>query len=208
MVPIPLRVMVVDDHVVVRTALATLVAAAADMVVCGDAATVKEAEDLAQEVEPDVVIVDLHLRDGTGIGASRRIRDRRPRTQVILLTAASDPDALYASILAGAAAFLPKQLRGIDLLGTIRAVAGGARLLDQADIDEVVHGRSDARLLSLLAAGRTDRDLQRILGIGPAVLQERFDRLMEGAGPFRSEPAAMSGPSQNRTERATGLASA
>src|SRR3954467_8893763 len=119
----PLRVMVVDDHAVVRAALATLVGAAADMVVCAQAATIDEAEALAQAESPDVVIVDLHLSDGSGISASRRIRNHRPATQVVLLTAASDHDALYASILAGAAAYLPKQLRGTDLVGTIRTVS-------------------------------------------------------------------------------------
>src|SRR5689334_8921617 len=119
MVEGPLRVMVVDDHTFVLRALVTLVGAAADMVVCAEAATVQEAEKLAESTEPQVVVVDLHLNDGTGVGASRRIRDRRPSTQVVLLTAASDQDALYASILAGAAAYLPKQLRGTDMLGTI-----------------------------------------------------------------------------------------
>ncbi len=94
------RVMVVDDHTVVRAALAGLVGAATDMVVCAQAATIDEAEAVAHIAEPDVVIVDLHLSDGTGISASRRIRNHRPATQVVLLTAASDHDALYASILA------------------------------------------------------------------------------------------------------------
>jgi len=175
-----LRVMVVDGHAVVRGALAALVAAQADMVVCAEGANVAELEDLAAASEPDVVIVALQLSNPSGIAASRRMRNRRPSTQVVILTAASDRDALSASILAGAAAYLPKQLRGTDLVGTIRAVAGGARLLKAIEVDLVVDGREeDERLLWLLAAGRTDRELQRILGLDAAVLKTRLDRLME-----------------------------
>ena len=185
MVPPLLRVMFVDDHAVVREALAALVTGAADMVVCGEAASVQEAEKLAEELEPDVVILDLRLGDGSGIAASRRIRDHRPATQVILLTGASDDDALCAAILAGAAAYVPKQLRGIDLIGTIRAVSAGARLLDQGDIDRVVSGQSERRLLSLLVQGRTDHDLRRILGLEEAALQDRLDQLKGALCSFR-----------------------
>jgi DNA-binding NarL/FixJ family response regulator len=192
--------MVVDDHAMVRGALAALVAAQPDMEVCAEGATAAGLEDVATAAEPDVVIVSLQLSNPTGITASRRIRNRRPSTQVVLLTAASDRDALYASILAGAAAYLPKQLRGTDLVGTIRAVSVGARLLEAVDIELVIDGREEKRLLWLLAAGRTDKELQRILGVDEAVLRTRLDRLMAmlgssraGAGPMVSTTTAPDG---------------
>jgi two-component system response regulator DevR len=204
----PVRVMVVDDHAVVRAALAALVGAASGMEVCAQAATVGEAEALAQTSEPDVVIVDLHLSDGTGISASRRIRNRRPATRVVLLTAASDQDALYASILAGAAAYLPKQLRGTDLVGTIRAVSGGARLLDARLVADLVAGHGETRLLSLLAEGRTDRDVQRVLGVDETTLAARVDRLIEEMRPSRSERSLATATSEYGGARADGRATA
>jgi DNA-binding NarL/FixJ family response regulator len=183
--------MLVEDHAMVRAALTALVAAQADMEVCAESGIAAGLEDLAAAAEPDVVIVSLQLSNPTGIAASRRIRNRLPSTQVVLLTAASDRDALYASILAGAAAYLPKQLRGTDVVGTIRAVSGGARLLEAVDIEVVVNGREERRLLWMLAAGRTDKELQRILGVDEAALQARLDRLVEMLGSSRREAGPM-----------------
>jgi DNA-binding NarL/FixJ family response regulator len=178
--------MLVEDHAMVRAALTALVAAQADMEVCAESGIAAGLEDLAAAAEPDVVIVSLQLSNPTGIAASRRIRNRLPSTQVVLLTAASDRDALYASILAGAAAYLPKQLRGTDVVGTIRAVSGGARLLAAVDIELAVQGRDEKRLLWLLAAGRTDKELQRILGVDGAALQTRLDCLVAMLGSSRA----------------------
>lgn len=204
----PLRVMVVDNHSLVRAALAALVDSAADMMVCAQAATVYEAEALARTCDPDVVIVDLHLGDGTGISASRRIRDRRPQAQVVLLTAASDHDALYASILAGAAAYLPKQLRGTDLMGTLRAVAAGSRMLDPALVADLVRGQGDDRLLSLLAEGRTERDVQQVLGVTETALAARVNRLVDTLGSSMSERSPAIAQSDEDRGRANGRSTA
>ncbi|MFN2606534.1 MAG: response regulator transcription factor [Acidimicrobiales bacterium] len=204
----PILVMVVADHALVRTAVTALVATAPDMAVYGDAVTVGEAERMAEAGDPDVVLIDLHLSYGTCIAASRRIRNRRPDTQVILLTAACDADAVFATILSGAAGYLPKQLRGVDLVGSIRTVASGRRLLDAHQVDVLLLGRNDAPLLALMAKGYTDQQLQHELGVEAAVLEPLVGRLLDMAGPSPSPALATAGEIKEPALERTGHASA
>ena len=201
--------MVVDDHEQVREAVVALLSRAADMVVCAQASSIAETEMLAAACNPDVVVIDLHMGDLSSIEAARRIRSASPRTQTVMLTAASDRDALLASILAGAASFLPKQLRGTDLVGTVRRVGAGERLLDPAAItgllDELGYGLRtpvgtrgtgpDVGLLSLLAAGRTDEEIEAVLGVDDKTVKVRVARLMTAiAGPERIRAAGARAP--------------
>lgn len=123
-----IRVMVIDDHEAVRRGLSVLLQAAGDIRVCAEAASAAEAEAVQGEA-PDVAIVDLRLSDGCGVDVSRQIRARWPQTAVVMLTGASEAEARAASLEAGACAYLVKQLRASDVVGTVRAVARGENLL-------------------------------------------------------------------------------
>jgi two-component system, NarL family, response regulator DevR len=127
-----LRVMLVDDHEVVRGGIRALLEAADDIVVCAEAASRAEAVDLAERALPDVVVMDVKLEDGSGIEATRDIRARRPQTQVLMLTSFADDEALFASIMAGAAGYVLKQIKGGDLVRAIHTVGRGESLLDPA----------------------------------------------------------------------------
>ena len=98
----PLRVMVVDDHEVVRDGIRSLLDVTGDIVVCAEAASAREAVAVAQRALPDVVVMDVRLQDGSGIEATRDIRAARPATSVLMLTSFADDEALFASIMAGA----------------------------------------------------------------------------------------------------------
>src|SRR6266566_5981769 len=127
-----IRVMLVDDHEIVRQGIRALVEAAGGMVVVAEASGVAEAVERAQSTLPDVIVMDVRLTDGSGIEATREIRAARPDTKVIMLTSFADDEALFASIMAGAAGYVLKQVRSNDLVRSIRAVAEGQSLLDPA----------------------------------------------------------------------------
>ena len=126
----PLRVMLVDDHEVVRNGVRAMLQAEEDIVVTAEAGTVQEAIDEAERARPDVVVMDVRLADGSGIEATREIRARRPQTQVLMLTSFADDEALFASIMAGAAGYVLKQVKGGELVRAIRIVGKGESLLD------------------------------------------------------------------------------
>src|ERR1043166_4483005 len=125
----PIRVMLVDDHEVVRQGLKAMIGASG-MVVLTEAGGVAEAIERASSAMPDVVVMDVRLADGSGIEATREIRARRPETKVLMLTSFADDEALFASIMAGASGYVLKQVKGGDLVRSIREVAEGRSLLD------------------------------------------------------------------------------
>ena len=125
-----LRIMLVDDHEVVRQGLRALLEAEDDLEVIAEADDGSQAIDTARIHEPDVVVMDVRMPDMNGVEACRGIRDMRPETQVIMLTSYSDDEALFNSIMAGAAGFVLKQIRGSDLVDAIRQVGSGQSLLD------------------------------------------------------------------------------
>jgi two-component system response regulator DevR len=172
----PIRVMIVDDHEVVRQGLRAMLEATGDVVVAGEASRVNESVEVAEAVRPDVVVMDVRLEDGSGIEATREIRAGRPDTKVVMLTSFADDEALFASIMAGASGYVLKQIRGGDLLQSIRTVAGGGSLLDPAVtgavLDRLRKGKhllkderlarlspQEERILTLVADGKTNREI-------------------------------------------------
>jgi two-component system, NarL family, response regulator DevR len=171
-----LRVMLVDDHEVVRGGIRALLEAADDIVVCAEASSAREAVATADRVLPDVIVMDVKLQDGSGIEATRDIRAARPATQVLMLTSYADDEALFASIMAGAAGYVLKQIKGGDLVRAVHTVGQGGSLLDPAVtagvLDRLRSGKftvkdeklarlspQEERILSLIAAGRTNRQI-------------------------------------------------
>ena len=130
--PTPLRLLVVDDHEVVRQGLVTLLARREGFQVVADAGTVAQALEAARTYHPDLVVMDARLPDGSGIEACRQIRAEQPATRVVILTCYADQGAVVSAIVAGASGYLLKESRGRDLVAALEAVGRGESLLDPA----------------------------------------------------------------------------
>lgn len=126
------RIMLVDDHEIVRGGLRGMLEGNADLRVVAEAATVCESIAEADRVHPELVIMDVRLADGSGIEATREIRAQHPDIKVLILTSFADDEALFAAIMAGASGYVLKQIRCGELVRAIRAVAEGQSLLDPA----------------------------------------------------------------------------
>jgi two-component system response regulator DevR len=172
----PLRVMLVDDHEIVRDGIRAMLDAEDDIVVTTEASSVREAVDEAARTRPDIVVMDVRLSDGSGIEATREIRAARPETKVLMLTSFADDEALFSSIMAGASGYVLKQVKSGDLLRAIRAVGAGDSLLDpgvtNAVLDRLRKGKhlmkdeklarlspQEERILQLIAEGWTNRQI-------------------------------------------------
>jgi two-component system, NarL family, response regulator DevR len=171
-----LRVMIVDDHEVVRNGIKALLEDEEGISVAAEAGTVKEAIERAEWARPDIIVMDVRLADGSGIEATREIRAKLPKTQVLMLTTFADDDALFASIMAGASGYVLKQIRGGDLVRAIRAVGQGESLLDPAVtkgvLDRLRKGKhllkderlarlsaQEERILASIADGKTNKQI-------------------------------------------------
>ena len=172
----PIRLLLVDDHHVVRLGLAALFATVPRLSVVGEAGTIAEAVAQARQLEPTVVVMDVRLPDGSGVEACREIRSERPDTRVIMLTSYADRDAVVASIMAGAAGYLLKQTEPERLIEAVKTVAEGGSLLDPTITESVLdwmrtlgpQGANDPlaglseqqrRILPLIAEGKTNREI-------------------------------------------------
>jgi two-component system response regulator DevR len=170
------RILIVDDHEVVREGLRALLNRKEGLAVVGDAGSVEQAVTEAARTKPDVIIMDVRLPDGSGIEACREIRQAHPETRVIMLTSYADEDAVFASILAGAAGYLLKQTRGNALADAISSVMRGESLLDPAVTQKVLErvrtsgqrGEDDPlsaltdqehKILALIAEGKTNKEI-------------------------------------------------
>jgi two-component system response regulator DevR len=161
----PLRVLLVDDHEVVRSGVRALLQATDDIIVTAEAGTVREAVDEADRARPDVVVMDVRLADGSGIEATREILAKHPKTAVVMLTSFADDEALFASIMAGAAGYVLKQVKGGELVRAIRTVGKGESLLDPAVTSAVLDRlRKGKHLVSDEKLGRLSPQEERILG--------------------------------------------
>ncbi len=171
-----LKIMLVDDHEIVRQGIKAMLDTQDDVVVTAQAGSVQEAIDEAIRTRPDVVVMDVRLADGSGIEATREIRASHPEINVLMLTSFADDEALFASIMAGASGYVLKQVRSDDLLRAIRTVASGQSLLDpsvtSAVLDRLRSGKhllkdeklarlspQEERILSAIAQGRTNREI-------------------------------------------------
>ncbi|TMQ03557.1 MAG: response regulator transcription factor [Deltaproteobacteria bacterium] len=200
------RVLICDDHEVVREGLRTLLSRRQDVAVVGEAGTMQEAIDTAAKAKPDVVIMDVRLPDGSGVEACRAIREARPETHVIMLTSYADDEALFASILAGASGYLLKQTRGQAVLDAIQAVAQGRSLLDPdvtgKVLERVRRGREqedpaiasltdqERKVLEQLAEGKTNREIGTALFLSEKTVKNYVSRILDKLGLSRRAQAA------------------
>ena len=126
----PIKIVLVDDHEVVRAGIKAMLDAQDDMVVVGEAGTAEDAIKRVGFDEPNVVVLDVRLPDGSGVEACREIRSRFPDVKVLMLTSFADEEALMSAILAGASGYVLKRVKGTDLVEDIRRVGAGESLLD------------------------------------------------------------------------------
>jgi two-component system, NarL family, response regulator DevR len=171
-----LRLLVVDDHEVVRQGLVALLDRREGFQVVAEAGTVAEAIEQARRFEPDIVILDVRLPDGSGIEACREIRSELPKTRVIMLTSYPDEEAVLSAIVAGASGYLLKQIRARDLVAAIETVGHGESLLDPAVTEKVLDRvrriasgtytnevaqltGQEQKILLLVAEGKTNKEI-------------------------------------------------
>ena len=160
----PIRILIADDHEVVRIGLASLLDAQDGFSVVGGAASGREAVLLARQHRPDVVVMDIRMPDGSGIEACRTITSELAGTPVIMLTSHADSDALFDAIDAGASGYVLKRVGSTDLVDAVRTVAAGGSLLDPAVTRRVLDRLRDARSVEEAGAfaDLTDRE-RRVL---------------------------------------------
>ena len=171
-----LRVLVVDDHEVVREGLVAMLDRRPGFQVVAEAGTVAEALEMARKFMPELVIMDVRLPDGSGIEACRDIRAEFPQTRVVMLTSYPDEEAVFSAIVAGASGYLLKQVRARDLVSALDAVGRGESLLDPAVTEKVLErvrriatgGANDElaqltaqeqKILLLVAEGKTNKEI-------------------------------------------------
>jgi DNA-binding NarL/FixJ family response regulator len=200
-------VLLVDDHEVVRQGLTSLLKATDDIVVAGEAGTVRDAIEEAERTRPDVVVMDVRLADGSGIEATREIRARRPETQVIMLTSFADDEALFASIMAGASGYVLKQVKSGELIRAIRTVGRGESLLDPAVtkpvLDRLRKGKhlmrdeklarlspQEERILEAVANGKTNKEIGQELHLAEKTVKNYVSSILSKLEVARRAEAA------------------
>ena len=169
-----IRIVLCDDHELVRRGLRSLLHGVPGYEVVGEAGDADAAVKAVDELEPDVVVMDVRLPARSGIEACRDIRSAHPDTRVLMLTSYADDEALFSSIMAGASGFVLKQVRGADLVGAIREVACGRSLLDPSVTARVLSRlrgdgtpggggagltEQESKILDLVAEGLTNRQI-------------------------------------------------
>lgn len=201
-----IRVFLVDDHEIVRRGLRDLLESADDIEVVGEAGTAEEAVGRIPATTPDVAILDVRLPDGSGVEVCREIRSKNPDIKCLMLTSFADDEALFDAIMAGAAGYLLKQIKTIELLGAVRTAAAGQTLLDAKASEKVLHRlrhgtESDERLkhlteqerkiLAFLADGLTNRQIAEKMFLAEKTIKNYVSNLLAKMGMARRTEAAV-----------------
>ena len=202
------RIFLLDDHEIVRRGVADLLNSVPDFEVVGEAGTVAEALRRLPAAVPDVAILDGRLPDGSGIEVCRVIREQQPTVKCLILTSYDDDEAIFAAVLAGAAGYVLKQIRGSNLIDAVRQVAAGQSLLDPTVTARVLQRiregkQEDARLASLnaqerrilvlIAEGLTNRQIGERLFLAEKTVKNNVTRLLTKLGMQRRTQAAVFG---------------
>jgi DNA-binding NarL/FixJ family response regulator len=198
-------VFLLDDHEVVRRGLRELLESEGDLTVVGEGATAEEALRRIPAVMPDIAVLDVRLPDGDGVTVCREIRSAHPQIACLMLTSFADDDALFSAIMAGAAGYVLKQVRGNDLVDGIRRVARGESLLDPsvtARVLERVRARDEPeelsrltdqerRILELIAEGLTNRQIGERMYLAEKTVKNYVSNLLAKLGMSRRTEAAV-----------------
>jgi two-component system response regulator DevR len=188
-----IRVFLLDDHELVREGIRSLLESDDDIEVVGEASSVAEALLRIPLALPDVAILDVRLEDGSGIDVCREVRSNEPDLVCLMLTSFADDEALYASVMAGAAGYVLKQIRARDLVADVKKVAGGASLMDPRAVARVVErianppaadpafsslSRQERRILALIAEGQTNRQIAEALFLSEKTVKNYVTNLL------------------------------
>jgi two-component system response regulator DevR len=203
---VTIRVFLLDDHELVRTGLRTLLEGEDDMTVVGEAGTAQRGLAMIADLQPDVAVLDVRLPDGNGIEVCREIQSLHPKVRCLMLTSYSDDEALFASIMAGAAGYVLKEIGGRDLVGDIRRVHQGVSLLDRALTtelferlreDQETESRLGAltpqerRVLEFIAQGLSNRQIAEDMCLAETTVKNYVSNLLSKLGMRRRTEAAV-----------------
>jgi two-component system, NarL family, response regulator DevR len=209
-----IRVFLLDDHEIVRRGIADVLEEQPGIVVVGEAATAGEALRRIPAARPHVAVLDARLPDGSGIDVCRDIRSSAPDVRCLILTSYDDNDALFAAIMAGAAGYLLKEVRGTSLIEAVRQVAAGKSLLDPSVTGRLLTrlregAPQDARLasltdrereiLGLITDGMTNKQIGERLFLAEKTVKNYVSGLLAKLGMQRRTQAAVYGSEVRRT---------
>ena len=193
----PIRVYLLDDHEIVRRGLKELLEAEGDIVVVGESGLAQEATRRIPALRPDVAILDGRLPDGSGIDVCRDVRSQDPSIKALILTSYDDDDALFAAIMAGAAGYILKQVRGNDFIDTVRRVAAGQSTLDPSVTARVLERvRSgpprdeelealtgqEQKILELIGEGMTNRQIAEAMFLAEKTVKNYVSSMLANLG--------------------------
>jgi len=200
-----IKVFLLDDHEIVRRGVRELLEGNPDIAVVGEAGTAASALARIPALRPDVAVLDVRLPDGDGITVCRGIRSRMPEVACLMLTSFGDDQAVFDAIMAGAAGYVLKQIRGADLVGAIRTVASGESMLDPEAASRVMrHMRDQAsradpmagltgqerRILELIGQGLTNRQIGERMFLAEKTVKNYVSVLFSKLGMERRTQAA------------------
>jgi two-component system, NarL family, response regulator DevR len=202
----PIRVYLLDDHEVVRRGLCDLLQRDGDIEVIGESGSAVEAAARIPALRPDVAVLDGRLPDGSGVEVCREVRSVDPSIAVLILTSYDDDDALFSAIMAGAAGYVLKQVRGTDLVDDVRRVAAGQSLLDPAVTQQVLERLrrgpvedsalapltdQEKRILELIGEGMTNRQIAESVFLAEKTVKNYVSSLLAKLGMERRTQAAV-----------------
>lgn len=199
-----IRVFLLDDHEVVRRGVRELLESEGDIEVVGEAGGAEEAYGRIPATSPDVAVLDVRLPDGDGIEVCREIRSKHPEIACIMLTSFADDEAVYAAIMAGAAGYLLKQVRGNDLVEGVRRVGQGESLLDPSVTTRVLERLrrreqedelavltdQERKILDLIAEGLTNRQIGERMYLAEKTVKNYVSNMLSKLGMSRRTEAA------------------
>jgi DNA-binding NarL/FixJ family response regulator len=204
-----IRVFLLDDHEVVRRGIRDVLETEPDITVVGEAGTAAEALARVPAVKPDVAILDVRLPDDDGVSVCRELRSRLPDLACLMLTSFGDDEALLSAIMAGAAGYLLKQVRGSDIVGAVRTVAAGGSMLDPrmtATViqrlrqppagDDPISGLSEQehRVFDLIGDGLTNRQIGEQMFLAEKTVKNYVSGVLSKLGmQRRTQAAALAG---------------
>ena len=201
----PIKVFLLDDHEIVRRGVRDMLEAEGDITVIGEAGTAASAVARIPALRPDVAVLDVRLPDGDGVTVCREIRSRMPAVACLMLTSFADDDALMDAVMAGAAGYVLKQIRGTDLIGAIRAVASGQSLIDPKAASRVMDRMRDrargadplaaltapeTKILELIGQGLTNRQIGERLFLAEKTVKNYVSSIFVKLGMERRTQAA------------------
>ena len=206
----PIRVFLVDDHEVVRRGVQDLLDAEPDIDVVGDAGTADHALARGPALRPDVAVLDVRLPDGDGVSVCRELRSRMPGLGCLMLTSFDDDEALLDAIMAGAAGYVLKEIKGADLVTAVRTIASGRSMLDPATTTRLMSSLRGAdpeaapeedalarlsprerEILGLIGEGLTNRQIGKRLYLSEKTVKNHISRLLAKLGVERRIQAAV-----------------